>query len=229
MEVTALASLIPRASPRAREATNGGCSTWGDTSQGDHTTEEAAARAYIKYLEDGIDPVKHRGVASTSEFTGVYRNKARKKWHAQCNFKGLGYHTTEEAAVRAYEKYRKDGIDPVKHREANTSQFTGVNWYNRGNKWQARCKGLHLGSYTTEEAAAQAYNVEAERVGRPLNGIPPAEAAGAGAGASPGAGGGAGPKRAAPNKSASTVASKQLKRADPKQLAAPAPCKNMQL
>jgi hypothetical protein len=37
-----------------------------------------------------------------------------------------------------------------------------------------QCKGKALGRHATEEVAAQAYNIEAERLGLPLNVIPPA-------------------------------------------------------
>ena len=117
----------------------------------------------------------------------------------------LGHHATEEAAARAYSKYLEDGIDPVKPREATTtSQFTGVHWDTSKNKWKAQCKGTYLGRHATEAAAAQAYNVEAERLGIALNVLPPtteAACSGAGPGAAAraraGAGGGVGPKRAA--------------------------------
>ena len=118
--------------------------------------------------------------------------------------------------------YLKDGINPVPHRaETNTSKFMGVYWEKTRGRWRAKCKGKALGYYTTEAAAAQAYNVEAERIGRPLNVvvIPPAGAAGAGAG--PGASGGAGaggsaaPKRAAPTTLAAPAPCKKKKRASP--------------
>jgi len=46
-------------------------------------TEEAAARAYNKYVKDGIDHVGHRGT-STSQFTGVCWSKQTNKWAAKC-------------------------------------------------------------------------------------------------------------------------------------------------
>ena len=195
-----------------------------------HTTEEGAARAYSKYVEDGIDPVEHRG-ANTSQFTGVSWHKNTNKWQAGCKGKHLGLHTAEEDATRTYRKYQEDGIAPVKHRDAtSTSQFAGISWVKNANKWKVTCTSTYLGLHTTEEAAARAYNVEAERVGRPLNVIPAAGAAGAGvepkrAGA--GAGGGAGPKRAAPKTPAAPATSKKAMRAAPTTLAAPAPGKKM--
>jgi hypothetical protein len=187
---------------------------------GFHTTENAAARAYIKYLEDGIVPAKHRE-ASTSQFTGVSWDKSMLKWRAECKGTRLGYHATEEDAARAVSKYLEDGIDPVKHREVNTSQFKGVSWDTSKNKWKAQCKRAYLGIHATETAAAQAYNLEAARVGLTLNIIPPAGAAGAsGAGAGvraeagtacKRAGGSAGPKRAAPKTSAAPAPSKKMK------------------
>jgi len=155
-----------------------------------HTTEEDAARAYSKYLKDGSVPRE----ASISQFTGVSWNKIKNSWRARCKGIHLGHHTTEEAAARAYSKYLEDGIVPG--HAASTSQFTGVSWDKTKNGWMAQCMVKKLGRHATEEAAARAYNVEAARVGRPLNVIPPAGAAGVGAGA--GAGGIAGLKRTAP-------------------------------
>jgi len=40
--------------------------------------------------------------------------------------------------------------------------------------WRAKCKGKRLGDHATEEAAAQAYNIEAQRLGLPRNVILPA-------------------------------------------------------
>jgi len=182
---------------------------------GNHTTEEAAARVYSKYLEDGSVPGPvERGGWGTSRFKGVSWDKKNMKWKAQSTKKHLGNHATEEEAVRAYSKYLKDGIDPVKRRDARTSQFTGVCWDKNNKKWEAKCMGRYLGYHTTEEAAMQAYNVEAERVGRPLNIIPPAGAAGVGAGAGTGAGVGAGPKRNAPKSPAAHATTKMIKLCD---------------
>ena len=196
-----------------------------------HSTEDAAASAYNKYLEDGIDPVKHQE-AGTSQLKGVCWNKRDNKWEARCKGMNLGYHATEEDAARTCSRYLKDGIDPVKHREDGTSHFTSVTWNKREHEWEARCKGKYLGCHTTEEAAARAYSVEAERVGRPLNVILPAEAAAAGAGpkhVSPGAGGGAGSKRAAPKTPDAPATNKKTKRAAPTTSAAPAPSKKSKL
>jgi len=136
---------------------------------GHHATEEAAAQAYNSYVEDGVVLVTQRG---TSQFKGVTWDKSRGKWAAWCKGKRLGHHATEEAAARAYDDYVKNGVDPVQRR--GTSQFKGVSWYKSSGKWVAICKGKRLGYHVTEEVAAQAYNIEAERLGLPLNVIPPA-------------------------------------------------------
>ena len=199
------------------------------THLGCHVTEQDAARAYNTYLEDGIDPVKHRA-ARTSQFTGVSWNKNKNTWTAKCKGNHLGQHSTEEAAVRAYNKYVSDGINPVKHREANTSLFMGVSWTTSKNKWVAQCKGKYLGLHTTEEAAARAYNVEAERRGLTLNVIPPVRrAADAGTSQGAGVGSGADPMYATLKTPASPAANKKTKRADLTTQAAPAPNKKMTL
>ena len=130
-------------------------------------------RAYDNYVKDGIDPVQRRE-GTTSQCKGVSWDKSRLKWAAQCKGKHLGHHATEEAAAQAYDDYVKDGVDPVQRREGTSSQFKGVSWHKRRGKWLAVCKGKSLGCHATEEAAAQAYNAEAERIGLvDLKFIPP--------------------------------------------------------
>ena len=110
--------------------------------------------------------------------------------------------------------------------------LTGVSWHQSNNKWRATCKGKHLGGHTTPEDAARAYNVEAERVGRPLNVIQPTGASGAGASArntGVGAGGSAGTKRRAPKTPVTPAMSKRTQRAAPTTPALPAPSKKMKL
>jgi hypothetical protein len=140
---------------------------------GYHTTEQAAALAVHKYAKDGVNPVEHRVL--TSQFKGVCWDHRAGKWRAQYKEKHLGNHTTEEAAARAYDLYVEDGVDHVQHRGAHTSEFKGVSWHKSSGKWQAVCKKTHVGLHATEEAAARAYNKEAELIGRvDLNVIPPA-------------------------------------------------------
>jgi hypothetical protein len=45
--------------------------------------------------------------AGISQFNGV--SWSHFKWQAKCQGRHLGYHTTEEAAARAYGKYLEDG------------------------------------------------------------------------------------------------------------------------
>jgi hypothetical protein len=69
--------------------------------------------------------------------------------------KHLGYHSTEEAAARAYNNYLEDGV-VLGPAVWGASQFKGVDWSKNNNKWRATCKGKHLGLHTTEEDAARA-------------------------------------------------------------------------
>ena len=126
---------------------------------GFHATEEAAALAYDNYVKDGVVPVSHRNPSSTSQSKGVFWDKGRKKWRAQCKGKHLGHHATEEDAARAYANYVENGVDPVQRKNATSaSQSKGVYWDRRVEKWRAICKRKHLGYHATEEAAVQAYD-----------------------------------------------------------------------
>jgi hypothetical protein len=139
---------------------------------GYHAAEEAAAQAYNDYVKDGVVPVNLRRTI-TSQFKGVSWAKLGGKWVARCKSTTLGYRATEEAAAQAYKDYVKNGVNPVPRREG-TSQCMGVSWGKSNGKWKAQCKRTYLGCHATEEAAARAYNIEAERFGLPLNVIPPA-------------------------------------------------------
>ena len=100
------------------------------------------------------------------QVVGVSWNKKFGKWVAKHNEAGqqihLGYHATAEAAALAIDMYVNDGVDPVQHRGARTSEFKGVHLDKRSGKWRAMCKRKSLGAYATQEAAARAYNVYVE-------------------------------------------------------------------
>ena len=219
-QILPLGALSEPGSPRARLRAPGRLA---DNAVQDNDIQEQEEKG------SGFAPILAKrggpGHAGTSRFKGVSQDKRTNRWQVMCKGKYLGYHTTEEAAARAYSMYHENGIDHVEHRDSSTSQFTGVSWHKERNQWRAQCKGMHLSLHTTERVAALAYNVEAERRGLPLNVIPPAGALGAGAaaGAGAGTGGGAGPKRAAPKNSASPLTSKKMKRAAPSTLAVSAP------
>ena len=44
----------------------------------------------------------------------------------------------------------------MKRRDSTTSQFKGVYWDKRREKWTAQCKRKYIGHFATEEAAALA-------------------------------------------------------------------------
>ena len=148
--------------------------TYKEEALGHHVTEAAAALAYDDYVKDGIDPLQRRE-GTSPQFKGVSWDKRSGKWVASCKGKNLGHHATEEVAAQAIEDYVKDSVDLVQRRDGSSSQFMGVCWDKRAGKWKAQCKGTNLGLHATEEAAARAYNIEAECLGLfDLNVIPPA-------------------------------------------------------
>ena len=73
-------------------------------------------------------------------------------------------------------------------RRCGSSAFAGVSWHKHSGKWWAKCGAKSLGYHATEEGAARAYNLEAERTLNPKPGwlgynvIPPAGAADSGSG-----------------------------------------------
>lgn len=60
---------------------------------------------------------------------------------------------------------RKQNIMNARKRSGTSSKYKGVCWNNRDRKWQAKIKvgeiRLHLGYFSTEQDAAQAYNFAA--------------------------------------------------------------------
>ena len=119
----------------------------------------------------------------SSDFHGVSWYKRDKKWQAYIGHDGkkvhLGSFSTAEQAARAYDAKAselkgaaailnypdKGGAAAAKgnqgHR-ASSSDFHGVSWYKRDKKWQAYIrhdgKKVHLGSFSTAEQAARAYD-----------------------------------------------------------------------
>ena len=70
------------------------------------------------------------------------------------------------------------GVFCVRNGSGQAEKWTSVSpcsWDKRAGRWKAICKGRTIGGcHATEVAAAQTYNIEAERLGLPLNVIPPA-------------------------------------------------------
>ena len=56
-------------------------------------------QAYDNYVKDGVVPLLRR--QGTSRFKGVFWDKHRGKWKAQCKGSNLGCHAAEEAAAQA--------------------------------------------------------------------------------------------------------------------------------
>jgi hypothetical protein len=58
----------------------------------------------------------------------------------------------EEAAAQAYDKYVKDGVDPVRRRvDTSTSQFKGVRFNKKCGNWRVECKGKNIGGVVQVE------------------------------------------------------------------------------
>ena len=105
----------------------------------------------------------------TSKYTGVTWYNASNKWLAQIAINGkqkhLGLFTSEEEAHEVYQNALKiyhDGGDlSFMETKTPTSQYKGVFWDKNSNKWKSQItinsKIKHLGYFTSEEAAAEAY------------------------------------------------------------------------
>jgi len=96
------------------------------TRLGYHDTEEAAAQAYIKYVEDGVGPVQFRERTS-SRHKGVCWDKTRgnnpRKWKACYKKKHLGHHATEAGAYTR-PLFSSTGAVSYTQYTLNTLQYT---------------------------------------------------------------------------------------------------------
>ena len=104
-----------------------------------------------------------------SQYSGVTWHKATNKWRSQIRIgdkrKQLGLFISEEEAHEVYQNALKiyhDGGDlSFMETRIPTSQYSGVTWDKNTNKWKSYItingKKKHLGSFTSEEEAAEAY------------------------------------------------------------------------
>ena len=135
-------------------------------------SEEEAHEAYqnaLKIYHDGGDLSFMEIRIPTSQYKGVSWNKYRDKWQSQIKINGkkkyLGSFTSEEEAAEAYQnalKIYNDGGDlSFMETKTPTSQYKGVSWHKATNKWvsyiKINGKKKHLGLFTSEEEAAEAY------------------------------------------------------------------------
>ena len=124
--------------------------------------------------------------SSTKGYKGIYRVNSSRKWTAQISVDGeriyLGVFSNEKDAALAYDwgakKYFgkfayvnfpeiKNPPEPISEARIKSSKFKGVSWHRVAKKWQAYIdinrKRKHLGLYSTEEEAYQAY-LEAKKL-----------------------------------------------------------------
>ena len=105
----------------------------------------------------------------SSECAGIYWNEEKSKWQSQIQHKGvktyLGLYNTEVEASNAYQsalsKIKDGSFNPNDYKPKWTSEYKGVSFYKRYNKWQARIringKQKHIGLFKTELEAHNAY------------------------------------------------------------------------
>ncbi len=111
---------------------------------------------------------------SSSKYTGVSWHKHAKKWSSNIwingKLKHLGYFTNELEASQYYENALDSfnngtSIKVKKHKWS--SQYKGVHWDKERNKWQSQIqikgKQKHLGRFTDELQASQAYQTALNR------------------------------------------------------------------
>ena len=123
----------------------------------------------------------------TSKYKGVYWHKRYRRWVAKICHDGryhfLGYYNTQEEAAAIYDKHCEflhgefaniNGVrlrvqrDGATIRASNTSGFRGISLAKGGQNWQAQITYMgnryHLGTFSTPESAARAYDAKAREL-----------------------------------------------------------------
>ena len=136
-------------------------------------TEDEAHETYqkaLKMLNEG-DLSFMKPKEFSSKYKGVSWQKDRNKWVSRIKINGkqknLGSFTSEEDAADAYQKALKmyhEGDSSFMETKTPSSQYKGVCWYKSTNKWisyiKINGKTKHLGLFTSEEEAYEAYQKE---------------------------------------------------------------------
>ncbi len=117
-------------------------------------------------------------VGGASNFIGVYWNDKLKKWGSAIFFKKrrihLGVFSNEIEAANAYNDAlisAEFGVDLnlLYPKEIKTSQYKGVGFYKKTEKWRAKTVNKHIGYFDTELEAHAAYNHWLQNNNRSLN------------------------------------------------------------
>ena len=136
-------------------------------------------------LSTSSDNNSNRQVHREGKLLGCYYHKQAKSWKAQKEINDkkihLGYYDTEEEANQVYltaDKMRRDGFSlnfiqkmlRIKTKDVCSSQYRGVYWNKRCNRWRAHIKIndklIHLGHYDSEEDASTVYLKARELMGQ---------------------------------------------------------------
>ena len=153
---------------------------------------ERAARAAARAAKAAPAAATKAASGKTSRHHYVSWNSAVGQWHAQIYHGSapihLGYFDDQDAAGKEADKWtrkhRKEG-DPLwklnfdsdgalaERHSTDSSKYYGVSKVKRTGRWQARIRDgtsqVTIGTFATQEAAAEAYDARALELGKPTN------------------------------------------------------------
>lgn len=104
-----------------------------------------------------------------TDFTGVFKNRNRFQSKIRFNNKViyLGEFDTPEEASEHYKKALQsieNGTEIISNKREFTSQYKGVSWDKKTNKWTAIYKGKYLGRFKIELEAHETLNLFLKKI-----------------------------------------------------------------
>jgi hypothetical protein len=153
---------------------------------------ERAARAAVTAANDAAAAATKATSGKTSRHRGVHWSIEMGQWHAQVRHGSapiyLGLFDEEDDAGREVDKWtrkhRKEGDklrkfnfgsdgELAERQSSDSSKYRGVYPVKKTGRWQAQIwdgtRQVQLGTFATQEGAAEAYDARALKLGRPTN------------------------------------------------------------
>ena len=141
-----------------------------DHINGDRSDDRVENLRIVTFRENVTTCFRSNIDSLTSKYVGVYWSLRDSIWVADIRYNrlkiSLGYFNNELDASNAYQsalsEIKQGTFNPENYKPKFSSSYKGVNFHNRDKKWvaqiQVNLKKKHLGYFTNEIEAAQAYN-----------------------------------------------------------------------